>query len=120
MRARRLFLSVLLLLAFVPGSGQYAPQAVPARQVGQVVDSMHAAMAAVDPAMPIKCTMCAANDMAKPACLPVCMGTQVILPEGIALPVDAAESLFSLPAEERVSGSTIRPDPYPPKLTLLV
>jgi hypothetical protein len=120
MRGFRWTLALLLLLAFMLGTGQYAPQAVAAPQAGQVADTMHGAMAAVDAATPVKCAMCAANDMAKPACLPICITAQVILPEGIALPGDVAEALLSLPGDERVSGSIVRPDPHPPKLTVLV
>jgi hypothetical protein len=115
MQACRLSLSALLLLAFVLGGGQYAPLAVAAPQMGQVADTKHAAMAAVEPAMPVKCSMCAASDMAKPACLLGCMGMQVVLPEGTGLPIDVAQALLSLTPDERLSGSAIRPDPYPPK-----
>lgn len=112
-------LALLLLLAFVLGSGSYAPQTVAAQRAGEVADGMHPAMTAVDAAMPVKCGMCAAGELAKPACLPVCISAQVILPEGLVVPVHVTKAPLSAPAEERVSGSAIRPDPYPPKLTLL-
>lgn len=119
MRTRRLFLSVLLLLAFVLGAGQCAPQSVAAGQAGQAHDAMQVAMSATDGSTSGKCNECGGSDHAKPACLPLCTSVQAMLPEGTAAPAEIAVAAPIAAAGQHVSGWATPPDPYPPKLSLL-
>ena len=42
------------------------------------------------------------------------LGAQVVLPEGLAVPV-VATIAHGFPADDRMTGPSVRPEPHPPK-----
>ena len=70
---------------------------------------------------PADCCACAGNDMAMTAsaCFAVCIGMPASgSPAGTT--VEQRTEVFERSPEKRVTGSRSSPDPFPPKLTILI
>lgn len=114
MLTRRLFLPLLLLLAFVLGGGEYAP---PAAGTAQVDQSDGASVEAAS--MSGMCNECGDADQARPPCPPVCNSVQAVFSEGAAVSTDIAATEPKRPTGEHISGRAVPPDPHPPKRAFL-
>jgi ABC-type dipeptide/oligopeptide/nickel transport system permease subunit len=106
-----LTIAMLLVLAggqFVPRFDGSSAQAAAADQVAPLeVNSP-------DHSMGGNCGTCARDESGQDVCLSTCVGAQVVLPEGLAVPV-VATIAHGFPADDRMTGPSVRPEPHPPK-----
>jgi hypothetical protein len=110
---QRIILALALLLAFTLGMSGYAFDQGVAPKTRLDVASSHMTM-------PGKCDPCGKGHARMSACSVVCSGTMLPLPVAIQLAASVSGTRYHQWPDRQVSGSTISPDPYPPKSTILI
>jgi hypothetical protein len=134
MRSCRNFLSLLLVLALMLGTGQHLTSSA---EMQRGAPAPNLAMSAMDSDMPMSglcakcanamesdmsmsglCDKCAKKGSATHHCFGACVGAQVIMPSAGFAPIwaDATPVPF---IEQHFSGSSAPPDLPPPKLAVL-